>query len=274
MICFPHSKINLGLHVLAKRTDGYHNIESLLYPVQWYDCLEAIESNSLTMTQAGRQLDIPAGQNLVMKAYQLLKKICDIPPVKFFLLKNIPTGAGLGGGSSDAASAILMLCKMFNLDISFENRQAMMTELGMDCPFFTQQKPMLVGGRGDEMEPLDISLGNLYIVIAFPDVHVPTAWAYQQVKPNGTRESLKRVLAYPVNQWQGSLVNDFEGPISTKYPVIKDIKEKLYNAGAVYSAMSGSGSAVFGLFSEKPNKQTLIRNLGLPMSDLYFGKLS
>ena len=251
MISFPNAKINLGLHVTRKRDDGFHDIETVFYPVPICDTLEIYsfgdEDSSLklygTPLRAG-------GENLCMKAYKLLKNNFKLPPVDIHLLKYIPNGAGLGGGSSDATHTLMMLNDLFNLDISLADLEGQAIKLGSDCAFFMRNKPVFAFGRGEQFEDIDLDLSGKYIMIVKPDIHISTAEAFSMIKPVEGRPSPREIILKPIHEWKGLLVNDFEEPVFKKYPKIKSIRDEMYNTGAIYAAMSGSGSAVFGLFNE------------------------
>ena len=250
MLAFPPCKINLGLRVVDKRNDGYHNIDTCFYPVLWNDILEIIPAPETSITFSG--IDIPgkATSNIVLKAYNLLKVAYGIGPVKIHLHKIIPHSAGLGGGSSDGAYALKILDEIFQLRLSDERLRAFALKLGSDCPFFIDPRPMLAWGRGEILRSLSLKLSGYTLVIVKPSLSVSTEEAYEGIKPLKPVRALEFILAESISKWPDALVNDFEEPVFKKYPLIKDIKTKLYNAGAVYACMSGSGSAVFGLFEK------------------------
>lgn len=252
MISFPPCKINLGLNVVSKRSDGYHNIETCFYPVPWTDVLEIIIADSFSFTASGSSIPGDANTNLCIKAYDLLKREFNLAPVSIHLHKVIPTGAGLGGGSSDGAHTLRILNQLFKLDLSNEKLKAYALQLGSDCPFFIDDQPMLGTGRGEVLTNLSVNLAGKFLVLVKPDVHVSTADAYSGVKPMASSQSVKGILEQKtIVEWKDLLKNDFEESVFNKYPLIKGIKEKLYQHGAVYASMSGSGSTVFGIF-EKP----------------------
>lgn len=246
MITFPNAKINLGLHVLQKREDGFHEIETVFYPIDLHDSLEIRPAVETTFNFSGP--DLAGGENIVMKAYRLLEQEYGIPPVEMHLLKHIPAGAGLGGGSSDAAHALLMLDEMFSLDISPAGLEELAAELGSDCTFFIRNEPVLASGRGEVLENIVLDLSGYEIRVVNPDIHISTPEAYGMVTPMNVRLSLREIIQKPIHEWKEALVNDFEKPIFEKYPEIHEIKESLYDQGAIYASMSGSGSSVFGLF--------------------------
>jgi 4-diphosphocytidyl-2-C-methyl-D-erythritol kinase len=256
MLAFPNAKINLGLHVLEKRTDGFHNIETVFYPVKWSDALEIIpaqkkSAKSVQFNATGIKIIGSKNKNLCVKAYELLKEKYDLPSVQMHLHKSVPIGSGLGGGSSDATNTILLLNKVFNLGINNKELEERGSNLGSDCAFFVRNKPTLAKGRGNVFEEINLSLKGYFIVIVKPDVHISTADAYKNVSPDVKRKSLKEFISKPVEEWKEMLVNDFEKNVFKKYPEVKYLKEELYNLGADYASMSGSGSAVYGLFKNE-----------------------
>ena len=257
MIVHPHAKINLGLRVVAKRADGFHDLETLFYPIQLHDILEIVENKSAKkgtcdFSLSGMNLE-DDGNNLCFQAYMMLHKDYSLPGIKMHLHKHIPVGAGLGGGSSDAAFTIRTLNELFDLRLSNEKMKAYAANLGSDCAFFIEDVPAFATGRGELLENFDISLANYHIVLINPGIHVSTALAYGGVKPNVSNGEMKTSLAGTPVSWKTDVVNDFEAHIFESYPEIAAIKEKFYLEGALYAAMSGSGSSVFGIFKEKPN---------------------
>ncbi len=260
MLSFPNAKINLGLNIIEKRSDGYHNIETVFYPVVWKDVLEIIPSgkriNSKSEVQfrsSGIKISGSRQKNLCIKAYHLLKEKYPLPPVQMHLHKLIPIGAGLGGASSDAASTLILLNKIFILNISENELEKLTATLGADCSFFIRNKPVFASGKGDEFEEIGIDLSEYFIAVLKPSVHVSTATAYKNCEPKHPEVSIKEILKMPINEWKNFLVNDFEKTILKNHPEIKHAKEQLYDSGALYASMSGSGSAVFGIFSEEIN---------------------
>jgi 4-diphosphocytidyl-2-C-methyl-D-erythritol kinase len=256
MICFPNAKVNLGLHVVEKRPDGFHNLESVFYPVGLCDVLEAVSSEGeeagMVFTSSGLEIPGKKEDNLCVKAYELLRKDYYLPGIRAHLHKVIPTGAGLGGGSSDAVHFIKLLDKKFDLNLSWGELHHYARQLGSDCSFFAGNQPSFAKGKGDDHEKLDIRLKDYFFVIVHPGIHVSTAEAYGSIVPLKPERDLKDdILRLPPKEWKGVIRNDFEVPIFKKYPVIAAIKEQLYQAGAVYASMSGSGSAVFGMFEEE-----------------------
>ena len=249
----PNCKINLGLHVVGKRPDGYHNLETIFLPVhELCDELEItpVAGSDTTMHQEGIALDNAPGDNLCMKAYRLLHDEFGIPPVKILLRKNIPFGAGLGGGSSDAAFTLKMLNNMFSLGLSGGDLEQRAAQIGADCAFFIQNRPAYATGIGDQLEPLDIDLSSYRTVIEIPsNEHVSTREAYTGLHlQGGNRPDLRQAVRRPVTQWRDIIVNDFETSVFPAHPAIAELKEEMYRRGAHYACMTGSGAAVFGLF--------------------------
>jgi len=252
MITYPIAKINIGLQVTSKRPDGFHNIETVFYPVPIQDALDVVASTSFQINISGIDLKEDSGNNLVVKAYELLKHDFELPPVKIHLHKNIPVGAGLGGGSSDAASMLLLLNDYFELGISEDQLLTYALQLGSDCPFFIRQQPAFARGRGELLEEIPLSLKGYHLVVVKPPVHISTAEAYKDVVPGESRISLKALVRFPVSKWQGNIQNKFEPTVFALHPEVREIKQTLYKLGAAFALMSGSGSAVYGLFrSEK-----------------------
>jgi len=250
MISFPHCKINLGLHVVAKRPDGFHDIETCFYPVPWTDILEIIPSQETRFDSSGIAIPGLLQDNLCMKAYHLLKQNFDLPSVNIHLHKLLPTGAGLGGGSSDAAFALRMLNQIFKLNLSTEALSTYASAVGSDCSFFIQGNAMMGTGRGEILHPLKVSLKGKYLVLVKPDVQVSTAEAYAGVVPKRPAHSIRAIETKSLNIWKDFLVNDFEASVFIRFPQIAELKKELYNAGAVYASMSGSGASVFGIFDK------------------------
>lgn len=250
MIRFPNAKINLGLRVVSRRPDGYHNLETVFYPIQLQDALEIIpvSEGGTTLTLSGIAIDGDSRDNLVMKAWRQMNERFALPPVSIHLHKAIPFGAGLGGGSADAAFLLSMVRDYFHLPLSDEELDREAAALGADCPFFLHNKPLLAKGTGNEFAPVNLSLKGYRLVLVKPAVAVPTAVAYSMVTPAEPDEPVEVTIARPVSEWRDRLVNDFEKSVFDRFPEIGAIKESLYEAGAVYASMSGSGSSVFGLF--------------------------
>ncbi len=254
MICFPNAKINLGLNVVSRRADGYHNLETIFYPLQIHDALEVVVNESLSedaLYQSGLQVDGDLKDNLVMKSLRLIREKYDFPPIEVHLFKKIPFGAGLGGGSSDASFMLKLLNETFILGIADAKLAQFALKLGADCPFFIYNRPLFASGIGEVFEEIALSLEGHYFVLVKPDVHVSTKDAFGGIFPQKPAQSLKEIIQLPVAQWRGAMVNDFEKTVFAKHPEIGKVKEKLYQSGAVYASMSGSGSSVFGIFSKE-----------------------
>lgn len=250
MILFPNAKINIGLNVTEKRPDGYHNIVTLFYPVDWHDILEIVPAKGkhTTLTVTGRTVDCPPEKNLVVKAYRLLNETVPLPEVDIYLHKIIPDGAGLGGGSSDAAFTLMGLNRMFGLELPDDTLARLAGQLGADCPFFIYNKPVMATGIGDCFSPRSLSLKGMTVAIIKPAESVSTAEAYRGVVPAWPEWDLSPVLLDDITTWRGRAVNDFERSVIPAHPAIGDIKERLYAMGALYASMSGSGAAVYGIF--------------------------
>lgn len=251
MILFPNAKINLGLDILRKRPDGYHDIETVMVPVLWCDILEIVPAKThvTTLTVTGREVSCPPEKNLVMKAYRALAEQVPVPAADIYLRKIIPDGAGLGGGSADASFTLIGLNKLFALGLTDGELADIASGLGADCPFFIYNRPMLCSGIGTVFTPVDIDLDGYNVVIIKPAASVPTAQAYSRVSPAVPPERLSDIITCDPSEWQGRLKNDFESSVFPVFPEIADVKKRLAEMGAVYTAMSGSGSAVFGLFN-------------------------
>jgi 4-diphosphocytidyl-2-C-methyl-D-erythritol kinase len=249
MVAFPPCKVNLGLNILRRRPDGYHDIETCFYPVPRTDVLEIVPSREFKFVQTGIDIPGPENENICVKAYELLKKDRQIGPVEIHLHKLIPPGAGLGAGSSDGAWTLRLLNDVFNLSLSHSTLSEYAGKLGSDCSFFMHEKPMIGTGRGDQLKEVEVSLKGKFIVIVRPDVHISTQEAYSAIVPEADVISVRSVVeTLPPDRWKGKLVNQFEANACRKHPEIKKIREELYANGALYASMTGSGSAVFGLF--------------------------
>ncbi len=253
MVVFPNAKINLGLNVRYKRNDGFHELETIMLPVALYDILEILPSKKMAFFESGIALDNASiADNLVYKAWALLRDQFDIPPVNIHLHKKIPAGAGLGGGSADAAYTIRVLNELFELNLSDFTMEENAAMLGSDCAFFIQNQCALATGRGEKLEPISCNLKGKYLLLVVPDVHISTAEAYRDISPMEPDTPLAEIIAQPFSIWKNKLKNDFEVSLFPKNPGLELIKNKLYAQGAFYAAMSGSGAAIFGLFHEKP----------------------
>ena len=270
MIRFPQGKINLGLHVLEKRPDGFHNIETVLYPVSLADILEVVVSddNNLSFTTSGIEIPGNPQNNLCIRAYHLVRKKFAIGPVKVHLHKNIPVGGGLGGGSSDAVAMIKILNALFALRMGASQMKEIATELGSDCVFFLENKPALAQGRGEILTPVNLDLMEYLVIIVKPGAHGDTALAYANVIPAKRSGSIGDTVQLPISLWQANLINDFEERSFNKHPDIKMIKDQFDYLGAIYSSMTGSGSAVYGIFPKSYTPQ-----LHFPGSFSWYGNL-
>lgn len=255
MICFPNAKINLGLNVVSKRADGFHNIETIFYPIALKDALEVLPSKynkKYRLFSTGIDVGADPENNLVIKALSLLSREKPLPHLDIHLLKTIPNGAGLGGGSSDGAFMLKLLNQTFSLGFTDSDLHEIAGKLGADCPFFLRNKPAFASGTGDQFEDIDLSLEDYFMVIVKPDISVSTMDAYSEIVPKQPAMSLKEIVKMPVHEWRNYMHNDFETSLFKKHPAIAAVKENLYDKGAIYASMSGSGTAVYALFEEKP----------------------
>lgn len=251
MLTFANAKINLGLNLVEKRPDNYHNLETIFYPIQLTDAVELVDADETSCIVKGIEIPGADKDNSCLKAFKQLQLDFNLPNQQLVLLKNIPVGAGLGGGSADAAFLIKLVNEKFNLGLDIAQMQEYARGLGADCAFFIENKPVYAFAKGDEFEELKISLSSYHIVLVKPPIHVSTALAYANVKVKQPLNSLKKLIHLPLKEWRANIFNDFEPSVFAKYPQIDEIKTKLYVAGATFALMSGSGSAVFGIF-EKP----------------------
>jgi 4-diphosphocytidyl-2-C-methyl-D-erythritol kinase len=270
MIVFPNCKINLGLNILHKRNDGYHDLETIFYPVSICDSLEIIEnkqaawSPGFPFTSSGLSIAGNPSSNICVKAYKLLKKdFPSLPSLQIHLHKVIPAGAGLGGGSADAAFTLKAINDILELQLSKQQLMNYAAELGSDCPFFILNKPCFAKGRGEILEEIQLDLSAYKLLIVNPGIHVDTGRAFLSIVPGPAEKSLKEIITGPVERWKDDLKNDFEKPAFKQYPAIVDIKDTLYSKGAIFASMSGSGSTVFGIF---PKDKTI----AIPFPDHYF----
>jgi 4-diphosphocytidyl-2-C-methyl-D-erythritol kinase len=269
MITFPNCKINLGLNILSKREDGFHNIETVFYPAAIKDVLEIVQDNKVTDVQCtctGLPVSGNINDNLCAKAYRLLKKdFPQIPATHIHLHKAIPMGAGLGGGSADGAFTLALLNNKFQLGLSAATLINYAAQLGSDCPFFIINKPCFATGRGELLQSIEINLSTYNLVLVHPGIHINTAWAFSQITPAPPSKSIQQIIQQPIYTWKDELINDFEKPVFAVHPDIENIKKLLYQSNALYAAMSGSGSTVYGIFEKHSTPQ-----LNLP--DTYFVK--
>ncbi|WP_336514188.1 4-(cytidine 5'-diphospho)-2-C-methyl-D-erythritol kinase [Pollutibacter soli] len=257
MVLFPNAKINLGLYITGRRADGFHDLETIFLPIPFRDSIELIKATDpskgdFQFGTSGLSIEGPEEKNLCFRAWQILKKeYSHIPALEFHLLKQIPMGAGMGGGSSDGAFTLLLINKKFDLQIPRKKLIEYALQLGSDCPFFIINQPVFGSGRGEILEPIDIpSLKGYHIVVVFPSISVSTSWAFSRIKPGKPEKSLKEAILYPLAEWKSIIKNDFEAPVFEAYKEIADIKSTLYSAGALYASLSGSGSTVFGIYNE------------------------
>ena len=256
MKVYPNAKLNIGLNIVERRPDGYHNIETIFYPIGLHDTIEmeiTEGSDVPCMLQIdGNPIEGEVEDNLVVKAYRIIAKDFTLPHVSIRLDKRVPTGAGLGGGSADAAYTLRLLNDCCHLGLTTDQLEDYAVRLGADCPFFIRNIPVFATGIGNVFSPVSLSLRGKYLVLVKPDVFVSTRDAYAAVKPQRPSTSLPQLTAMPIDQWRDRVVNDFEASVFPKFPEIKAIKDRLYDLGAVYASMSGSGSSVFGIFNEEP----------------------
>ena len=248
MLVFPTSKINLGLRITEKRPDGFHNLQSCFYPVRWGDMLDVIPSDSFRFSSTGLAIPGEPTKNLCVRAYELLKAHIDLPPVHMHLHKVVPIGAGLGGGSADAAFTLKLLNERFALGLTTTQLEDYARTLGSDCAFFIQNRPLYCLEKGDVFEEIEVDLTGYHILLVYPNVVISTAEAYATVRPQKPEIPLYDQLQKPIDTWQSAIHNDFEDSLFPAYPVLAQIKQQLYDAGAVYASMSGSGSSLYGIF--------------------------
>jgi 4-diphosphocytidyl-2-C-methyl-D-erythritol kinase len=251
MLAFANAKINIGLNVTEKLTNGYHNIQTVFYPVKINDVVEITNAEALSCRVAGIEIEGNPEDNICYKAFKLLQSDFEIPTQQITILKHIPVGAGLGGGSSDAAHLIKLLDKKFSLKLTVAQMEQYASRLGADCAFFIENKPVYAYGKGDQFKPLTLDLSNYNIVLVKPDIHVSTAEAYAGIVPKTQEEDLPQLVKQPLHTWKDQVKNDFEQMVFRKYPEISNLKNTLYQHGALYAAMSGSGSSVFGIFDKQ-----------------------
>lgn len=253
MILYPPAKINIGLNIIEKRADGYHELETVMMPIPVYDVLEIIQSEQFEWKQSGAPVDGNEADNLCVKAFRLIQSIYGVGNVYMHLRKQIPMGAGLGGGSADAAYVIRGLNELFALNISIKKQQELAGQLGSDCPFFIGNSAQLATGRGEQLKTIHLDLSGYHLIVVKPSIHVNTRQAYSGVYISGDHGKLEQQLSQPIATWKQHIKNDFEEHLFLLYPELSEIKKSLYEAGAVYASMSGSGSALFGIFETVPN---------------------
>ncbi|WP_128548855.1 4-(cytidine 5'-diphospho)-2-C-methyl-D-erythritol kinase [Larkinella soli] len=252
MIQFPNVKINLGLHIIGKRPDGFHNLESCFYPVPWHDLLESVPAPRFSFTTGGITIPGDPATNLCVRAYERLKQDFDLPAVHLHLHKMVPIGAGLGGGSSDAAFTLRLLNEQFGLALSTEQLEDYARGLGSDCAFFIRNQPRYCIEKGDRFKDIELSLAGYTLVLVYPNLAISTAEAYAGVRPDASSPPLRDLLLAPIADWHDSVKNSFEESVFPKYPILEKIKQQLYQSGAIYASMSGSGSTIYGIFGQEP----------------------
>lgn len=262
MVVFPNCKINLGLNIIAKRSDGFHDLETVFYPIQIKDVLEIVqqqqETTDVDFTSSGLPIEGDTCNNLCVKAYHLLKKdFPHLPAIKMHLHKSIPMGAGLGGGSADGAVTLKLLNTKFNLNLSTDHLINYALQLGSDCPFFILNQPCFAEGRGEKLQQINLDLSAYQFIIINPGIHVNTGRAFSQIKPMQPAKSVREIISQPIETWKAELINDFEEAVFKSHPEIKSIRENLYTQDAVYASMSGSGSTVFGIFPKEKKLSSL-----------------
>lgn len=264
MLSFPNAKINIGLNIIEKREDGFHNIESIFYPVGWKDGLEVVFSDCFKLDTTGLEIPGKLEGNLIYKAYQLMKPHFQVErEPHFHLHKVIPMGAGLGGGSADGAFALTLLNDVFKCELDHSQLHEYAAQLGSDCPFFVVNKPSFVFDRGVKFEQIDIDLSSYYIVLVNPNIHIGTKEAYAGITPRMPEKSLINLIRQPISKWKGSIQNDFEERLLISYPKIADLKSQLYDEGAIYASMTGSGSTVYGIFEKEVDIESKFKGLSM-----------
>lgn len=280
MIVYPCSKINLGLNITERRTDGYHNIETVFYPIPLHDNLEVISARNATqpylLHQTGPYDSVQPAQNLIIRVYEQLRAdYPQIPPVEIWLHKRIPTGGGLGGGSSDAAYMMRLLNEQYRLEMDEEDITYRLSKLGADCAFFYHPRPTFATGIGNQLTPIDLNLGGWHLILVKPPTHISTKEAYADVRPRAAAEDLRLSLVRPVETWRDTIKNDFEESIFIKHPEISAIKRTLYDMGAAYASLSGSGASVYALFRhQQPEAKEVFKNCFVAEMRLRFNEMS
>lgn len=255
MLTYSNAKINIGLNIVEKRKDGFHNIETIFFPIGMRDAIEIVNSKEdtpYTFSASGIPINIDAKDNIVVKAYELIRSKYSFPAQDIHLHKTIPFGAGLGGGSANAAYMIKLLNNKFNLGMSNKEMEREVKKLGSDCALFIKNEPAFAVGKGDQLSSIDLNLSGYHTLLIKPDIHISTPEAYANIKPQKPETSLKELIKQPIENWKDTIKNDFEASIFPKHPLLAEIKEELYEEGAIYAAMSGSGSSMFGIFKDAP----------------------
>ena len=274
MVFFPNAKINIGLYITGKREDGFHSLETIFYPVKWCDILEFVEPDKedkrITFSSSGIAIPGRGEDNICVNAYNLLAEDYNLPGLAVHLHKIIPIGAGLGGGSADGAFMLSSLNEYFKLNISNTQLKAYAAQLGSDCAFFIDNKPSFASGRGEVLEPVDFSLEGYYLILVVPSIHVSTVEAYKGIVTASSTFDLRQINKLSVKEWKGNIINQFEESIFAKYAAIKEIKDELYRLGAAYASMSGSGSAVYGIFTQQQNIASQFEDCTIWQGELNF----
>lgn len=257
MIIFSPAKINIGLQILKKRPDGFHDLQSVMHSAGLCDILEISRlhhaSQKVLFTQSGRRFEADQKDNLCLKAWDMFAGKCDLPPLEMHLHKQIPVGAGLGGGSSNASATLMGLNSLAENPLSNHQLSEMAAMLGSDCPYFLHKEPMMMEGRGEILSPVQLKLEGLYLVLLFPEIHVSTAEAYGGVRPSIPKHFLTDLIQEPLSSWKERIENDFEPSVFKTYPQLSNLKNELYREGALYASLSGSGSSLYGLFNTPPS---------------------
>src|SRR5450432_1307821 len=261
MIGFPHAKLNLGLSIVSKRPDGFHNLETIFYPLPLHDVIEMVSSAEDRFISTGLKVPDNEADNLVLRAYNLIKKkYPQISALEIHLHKAIPIGAGMGGGSSDAAKMIQLIDRFFGLDIPSGQLLAFALELGSDCPFFMQSAAAFASGRGEILEKVALNLTAYSFLLVHPETHINSAWAFSKIKATSPKYDLRECIQEPIQNWVKTLHNDFEQPVFDAYPQLQKIKNQLYDSGALYASMTGSGSTLYGIFNKSAFRKIEVEN--------------
>ena len=267
---------------MRKRDDGFHDIETVFYPVNWKDAIEYLPVEKTSIEILGRALEGNPADNFVLKAYNALVEVKALPPLHFKLLKNIPAGAGLGGGSANAAATLKKLDADFEIGLSDDALAKLALNIGSDCPFFLQDQTCVATGRGEVLKPIEVDLSKHWLMVIFPDVHVNTAWAYKTFAQRNLYSNVQNdfhqggqvveTLKQPVETWKENLANDFEQIVFEAHPALSEVKKALYKQGAVYASLSGSGSSLFGIFETKPDESELANVLKVKPENIWVEK--
>ncbi|MCC2547985.1 4-(cytidine 5'-diphospho)-2-C-methyl-D-erythritol kinase [Hymenobacter sp. BT175] len=257
MLVFPNAKLNLGLYVTSRQPDGFHTLESVFLPLPWCDALEVLPAETTSLALTGIPIPGEPATNLCLRAYELLKADFNLPPVQLHLHKVVPIGAGLGGGSGDAAFTLKAVNDLFSLGLAADRLESYARCLGSDCAFFVRNQPVFAYGKGDVFAPVEVNLSGTACLVVYPRLHISTPEAYSRIRPRPPRHDLRESLRQPLENWRETVSNDFEDALTPYYPVLGQLKEQLYAAGAAYASLSGSGSAVYGLFPGLDQPPTL-----------------